>query len=103
MAIMEISLVPVGTKTTSISEYAVDAVKQLEEQGIKHQVGPMGIIAEAPVRELLEAANAMHESLFFSSDIQRVVTTIRIDDRRDTEHTMERKVKSIKEKVRYKK
>jgi uncharacterized protein YqgV (UPF0045/DUF77 family) len=52
---------------------------------------------------LFDAARKMHESIFFASDVARVVTTIRIDDRRDKEHTIERKIKSLKEKVKYKK
>jgi uncharacterized protein (TIGR00106 family) len=103
MAIMEISVVPVGTKKTSVSHYIVDAVKVLEERGAKHQVGPMGTVVEGDLKELFELAAQMHESLFFNEDIKRVVTTFRIDDRRDMESTMERKIKSLKEKVKYKK
>jgi|ERR1035437_456609 uncharacterized protein (TIGR00106 family) len=104
MAIMEISVVPVGTKKTSTSEYVVGAVKVLERRGIKHQVGSMGTVAEAALNELFDAAREMHEEVFADGDVLRVVTTIRIDDRRDIEdNTMERKVKSLKEKVKYKK
>lgn len=104
MAIMEISLVPVGTKKATISDYVVDAVKVLERLGIKHQVCPMGTVAEGELNELFAAAREMHEEIFADGDVMRVVTTIRIDDRRDIpENTMERKVKSLKEKIRYKK
>jgi uncharacterized protein (TIGR00106 family) len=103
MAIMEISIVPVGTGKTSVSGYIVDAVKVLEDEGIKYQVYPMGTVAEGDINILFDAAKKMHESIFFTSDVARVVTTIKIDDRRDTEHTIERKIKSLKEKVKYKK
>ena len=104
MAIMEISVVPVGTKKTSTSGYVVGAVKVLERRGIKHLVGSMGTVAEADLNELFDAAREMHEEVFADGDVLRVVTTIRIDDRRDIEdNTMERKVKSLKEKVKYKK
>jgi uncharacterized protein (TIGR00106 family) len=101
---MEISVIPLGTKKTSVSDYIVAAVKVLEERGIKHQVGPMGTVVEADISEIFEIARQMHEAVFLPSDIDRVVTTIRIDDRRDvSDTTMERKMKSLKEKVRYKK
>jgi uncharacterized protein (TIGR00106 family) len=104
MAIMEISVTPIGTKKTSVSDYVVDAVKVLERRGMKHLVGPMGTVVEAPLNELFEAAREMHEEVFADSDVLRIVTTIRIDDRRDiAENTMERKIKSLKEKMRYKK
>ena len=104
MAIMEINVVPVGTKKTSVSDYVVDAVKVLERRGIKHLVGPMSTVAEGPLNELFDAAREMHEEVFADGDVMRVITSIRIDDRRDIEeNTMERKVKSLKEKVKYKK
>lgn len=103
MALMEISIVPIGTASTSLSEYIVDAIKVLEEEGIKYQVYPMGTVAEADINVLFDAARKMHETLFFTSGVDRVVTTIKIDDRRDKEHTIERKIKSLKEKVKYKK
>jgi uncharacterized protein (TIGR00106 family) len=104
MAIMEISVVPVGTKKTSVSDYVVDVVKVLERRGIKHQVGSMSTVAEGPLNELFDAAREMHEEVFADGDVMRAITSLRIDDRRDIdENTMERKVKSLKEKVRYKK
>lgn len=103
MPIMEIAIIPIGTPTTSISHYVVDAVKVLEDRGLKYNVDPMATVVEGELEELLDAAREMHEEVF-SEGVDRVLMNIRIDDRRDVDnHSMERKVKSLKEKVRYKK
>jgi uncharacterized protein (TIGR00106 family) len=103
MAIMEISIVPIGTKTHSLSRYIVDAVKICENSGLNFQVCPMSTVVEGELPELLALARSMHEEVF-RGDTKRVVTTIKIDDRRDFEDaTMEKKVKSLKEKLKYKK
>lgn len=48
--------------------------------------------------DVWEAAKRMHESVF-GKDVQRVVTKITIDDRRDKQLTMEYKVQSVMKKV----
>jgi uncharacterized protein YqgV (UPF0045/DUF77 family) len=47
---------------------------------------------------VLKAARHMHEQPF-TAGIQRVVTTIRIDDRRDRELTMNGKVEAVKTRL----
>ncbi|HPI03735.1 MAG TPA: MTH1187 family thiamine-binding protein [Candidatus Goldiibacteriota bacterium] len=104
MAIMDISIVPIGTNKTSVSEYLVKAIKILQENGVKYHICPMGTVVEADVKDLYEYARTMHEEVFSDIDVQRVVVTIKIDDRRDIHGvTMEKKVKSLGDKVRYKK
>ena len=45
---------------------------------------------------------AAHEAIF-EADVKHVVTTIRIDDRRDKEGSREEKVKSLKTRLEEKK
>ena len=100
MPIMEISIVPVGTSTASVSSYVRDAVKILkDEKNIKHELTSMGTIIEADsVEELLSLANKMH-NIILKGDVQRVVTSIKIDDRRDKKLKMEEKIKSVNLKL----
>ena len=75
-------------------------VKLLEEKGVKYQLTPMGTIIEVPtLKEGLKIVEEAHEAMF-ALGAKRVSTTIRIDDRRDKDRTMEDKVKSVFEKVR---
>ncbi len=103
MAVMEISVVPIGTKSPSLSQYVAGILKVLEnEPGIKYQLTSMGTIIEADSTEkLLSVAGKMH-AIPFSNEIKRVVTTIKLDERKDKELTMEGKVKSVEKKLKKK-
>ncbi|NCU18398.1 MTH1187 family thiamine-binding protein [Pallidibacillus pasinlerensis] len=100
MAIIDITVIPVGTETASVSQYVADIQKVLEqyEGDIKYQLTPMSTLIEADLAELLKLAQLLHE-VPFNHGIQRVCTNIRIDERRDKEHSMEGKLKSVKEKL----
>ncbi len=101
MPIMEISIVPVGTSTASVSQYVANTVKVLKKQkGIRYELTSMGTIVESDSLEvLLNIAKKMHDSIF-KSNIKRVVTTIKIDDRKDKKLTMSGKINSVQKKVK---
>lgn len=100
MVVMEISIVPVGTKNASVSRYVAKSLKVLEnEKGIKYELNPMGTVIEADsLKKLLEAARKMHE-VVLSGEIKRVVTTIKIDERRDRKLSMRGKLKSVEKNI----
>jgi len=100
MPVMEISIVPLGTRTASVSQYVAKAVKVLEKyRGIKYQLTSMGTIIEAnSVGQLLDVAGKMHKAVL-RNKIKRVVTTIKIDDRKDKKLTAEGKIKSVRDKL----
>jgi len=100
MVIMEISVIPLGTKTPSVSKYVADALKILKkEKDIKYELTSMGTIVEGNLENLLDLAKKMHEAVF-DKEILRVVTIIKIDDRRDKPLSMEGKIKSIQDRER---
>ncbi len=83
MAIMEVSVLPIGTCDTSIGEYVTQALRELQdEEGIAYQPTSMGTVVEGDLEKLFDLVRKMHESAF-TDDTQRVYTSIRIDDRRD--------------------
>jgi len=98
MAIMEICLIPIGTKETSVSKYVASASKVLEKAGIKHELNPMGTVIEADPDKCFEIARKMQEEVFDRGS-DRVYTVIKMDDRRDKESHMEQKIKSVKDKL----
>jgi len=99
MVIAEVSVVPVGTKTPSVSRYVAKAIKILEEQKkVKYEVTAMGTILEGELEDVLDAVRKMHNSLF-GGEVKRVVTRITIDDRRDKKISLDYKVRSVKEKL----
>jgi len=101
MAIVEVSVVPLGTKTTSVSKYVAQAVEVLRsEKDIKYELTAMGTIIEGDLEHLLTVVGKMHEAVF-DAGATRVVTTIKIDDRRDKVSNMSSKIESVKRKLEH--
>lgn len=101
MAIAEISIIPVGTETASVSKYVARAVKVLQgEKDIKYEVGAMGTILEGDLERILAVAKRMHEETF-AEGINRVITTIKIDERRDKLQSMSDKVISVMKELEH--
>ena len=99
MAIAEVSIIPLGTKTPSLSKFIARALKALpEEKNIKYQLTSMGTIIEGDLADILRVVRNMHEAAF-GDGVMRVVTTIKIDDRRDKPLTMRGKVESVQKKL----
>jgi uncharacterized protein (TIGR00106 family) len=99
MAIIDISIVPVGTAGPSVREFVVGAVRILKnEPDIKYELTAMNTIIEGDLEHLLALVKRMHDSAF-KSGIQRVVTTLRIDERRDKPLTMAGKVEVVKKRL----
>jgi uncharacterized protein (TIGR00106 family) len=100
MAVIDVTVIPIGTSTPSVSEYVVEIQKVLQrhEGRIKYQLTPMSTLIEGDLKILFEIVHEIHE-VPFQKGLQRVCTNIRIDDRRDKEHSMERKLKSVQTKL----
>ena len=100
---MEIAIVPLGTKTPSVSKYIASSIGVLKkEKHIKYKLTSMGTIIEADsTRKLLNIANKMHRKVL-SNKVKRIVTTIKIDERKDKKLTAKRKIQSVKNKLRVK-
>lgn len=99
MAVVEVTVMPIGTPSSSLSEYVAGCVTVLKEaEGITYQLTPMATVIEGELGRVLEVVRRMHEQPF-SKSIGRVVTTIRIDDRRDKELTMAGKVAAVEARL----
>ena len=100
MAMLDISVVPVGTESPSVSQFVAGAVKIVQDEpGIKYRLTPMNTVIEGDLTQLLSLAERMHLSAF-DAGAKRVVTTIRIDERHDKPLTMEGKIAAVEEKLR---
>ena len=80
----------------SVSSYIKIAVKAIESYpGIRVLHNPMGTVFELDtIDQVLEVTKLAHEALF-DAGLERVVTQLRIDDRRDKPRSMEDKVLAI--------
>ncbi|WP_238457632.1 MTH1187 family thiamine-binding protein [Alkalihalobacterium alkalinitrilicum] len=100
MAIVDVTIIPIGTNASSVSHYVADIHRVLEKYNkkIKYQLTPMSTIIEGELPVLFEVIQAIHE-VPFEAGVQRVATNIRIDDRRDKASTLEGKLASVNEKL----
>jgi len=99
MAILEISVVPIGTGETSLSAYVADCLRVLKKGKVRYELSSMGTNIEGDLKDLFKIAAAMHQ-VPFRKGAKRVVTTMKIDDRRDKKGTLEGKKKAVKNKLR---
>jgi uncharacterized protein (TIGR00106 family) len=98
MAVVFVTVAPLGTATSSLSPYVAGVERILRQSGLKHELTAMGTIVEGDLDEILPVLRKMHEQPFTQGAV-RVSTLIKIDDRRDKTHTGEGKVRSVKEKL----
>ena len=99
MAILEISVVPIGTGDPSVSSYVADCVRILKKERVKYELTSMGTNMEGNLKDLIQVAMKMHQTPFKKGAL-RVLTTIKIDDRRDKVGTLAGKKKAVQMKLR---
>jgi uncharacterized protein (TIGR00106 family) len=102
MALAEVTIIPLGTGSTSVSEYVANIQKTLEQERssgkILFQMTPMSTIIEGELDELFRVIRLIHE-LPFMQGAKRVSTSVKIDDRRDKKGSMEQKMRSVADKL----
>ena len=98
MPIATVNVIPLGTATPSVGSYIADCIKVLKEAGARFEVNAMGTIIEGEIDEILTLVKKMH-TVPFEKEVQRVVTTISIDDRRDKEVTAREKLASVMKRL----
>lgn len=100
MVIAELTIVPLGTASTSLSDYVAGCHKILKDQDkVDYRLTPMGTILEGKLDDIFEITKKMHE-VPFENDALRVTTSLKIDDRRDKEAAMNKKIDSVEKKLK---
>jgi uncharacterized protein (TIGR00106 family) len=98
MVIAEITVVPSGVGP-SVSDYVARAQKVIRRHGgVKSQLTPMGTILEGELDDVLAVIREVHESTF-DERVKRVLTLVKIDDRRDKVLSMQGKLDSVTSKL----
>ena len=99
MPIAEVSVVPLGTQSPSVSQYVARVIKVLEqEKDIRYETTAMGTIIEGDLDRILVVVKKMHEGVF-GEGVARAITTVKIDDRRDKAQSMKAKLDSLKKNL----
>jgi uncharacterized protein (TIGR00106 family) len=96
---VEISVIPVGTGSTSTSDFIAQSEKALlKHPALSYKITGMSTEIEGEnIDDIFNALKDMHLAQI-QQGANRVQTSIRIDDRRDKQCTLSEKVASVKAK-----
>lgn len=94
MIIASISVSPIGVGT-ELHEFVKRAIEEIKKKGIKYEVNAMSTVVEvSSLEELFDVVKRAHSAVL-DAGAKRVITEVKIDDRRDKEATMESKVSKV--------
>jgi uncharacterized protein (TIGR00106 family) len=98
MALLQLTIIPLGTDTTSVGEYVADVQKALENENVSFKLSDMGTLLEGDIQTLLQVVARIYE-LPFNRGAQRVVTQMVIDDRRDKDISIGDKTAAVQKRL----
>lgn len=98
MAIVAISVTPVGTGSPSVGDYVAEALRVVQRSGLRYELNAMHTVIEGELDEILRLIPAIHDACFRRGAL-RLSTILKIDDRRDAPVSMEGKVRSVLERM----
>jgi uncharacterized protein (TIGR00106 family) len=95
MIIAQLSIAPLG-KGTSVSNYVKIVIETLKKEHVKFQTNSMATVIEIQdLTTLFDVIQKAHLAVA-AAGAKRIITEIKIDDRKDKEATMKSKVNSLK-------
>ena len=95
MIIASLSISTLG-KSTSVSTYVKIVIETLKKEQVKFQTNPMATVIETnDIETLFHVVQKAHQAVA-EQGADRIITEIKIDDRRDKEATMKSKLDSLK-------
>ena len=92
----EFSVVPIG-KGESVSQYVAECLKIVEASGLDYRINPMGTVLEGDYDQVMAVIRNCHMRVMDISS--RVITTVKIDDRKNTKGMLDSKIRSVEEKL----
>ncbi len=92
----EVSMVPIG-KGVSVSEYVAESMKIIDASGLDYRVNPMATVILGDYDEVMSVVRKCHMRMMELS--QRVITSIKIDDRKDEKATLDSKIRSVERRL----
>jgi uncharacterized protein (TIGR00106 family) len=93
----ELSVFPLDKGGEGLSAFVAESIKIIRESGLDYEMHALGTLIEGPSDKVFEVIRACHENMTRHS--ARVVTTVKIDDRKDATGRIRGKVKSVEERL----
>lgn len=94
----EISVFPLDKGDSGLSAYVAESIEIIKASGLDYEIHAMGTLIEGPSDVVFDVIKRCHENM--ASKCRRVVTNVKIDDRKGTEGSIKKKVASVREKLR---
>ena len=94
--LVDISVEPIGTSSTSLSKYVKIAFEVLKEKGLKFYPAPSMTTIELDDITTLDSLIKEINDRLEKEGVKRIVTIVKIDDRRDKENSIDHKLDVIK-------
>jgi len=95
MIISQLSVAPIGSGV-SVGKYVKTVIAVLKRNNVKFEANAMATVIETEdLDTLFNVVKEAHKAVL-KSGAKRVITELKIDDRRDKKVTIETKIKSIK-------
>ena len=98
MALLQLTIFPLGTASPGIGDHVAAIHKILAAENFSFQLNDMGTEIEGETAELLALAAKLHE-VPFTQGAQRVITQIVLDDRRDKKVGIGDKIAAVKRRL----
>ena len=95
--IAQFTLIPLGTKTDSLSRSLAKAMRHVADSGLHYKVGAMGTTVEGDWYEIMNLINRCRKTL--ARECPRVLVSIALDDRKNVKDPINSKVKSLERKM----
>lgn len=94
----EFTVVPLGVGE-GLSKYVAKSIELVRSSGLQYRMNPMGTVVEGTYDEIMALIKRCHERML--EDANRVVTTIKIDDRKGRTGCLDKKIGSVQSKVEF--
>jgi uncharacterized protein (TIGR00106 family) len=94
--LVEFSIIPLGSGI-SVSDRVAEVMKIIDASGLPYRVNPMGTVVEGEWEAVLRLIKTCHNTTLKHEE--RVMTTIRIDDRKGATNRIEDKIRSVEKKM----
>lgn len=84
-------------KGESVGHYVARLLDVIDRSGLPYKLGPLGTCIEGDYDAVMTVIKQCHEAL--SADCNRIACTIKMDWRKGNDGGIEKKVKSVEQKV----
>ncbi len=98
MAVCSLTIIPIGTKTASVSKFVAETVDIIKKHNLRFTLSANATIIEAELKKILDIIPEIRDSVY-RQGANRVVINLSIDERNDKNLTINDKIKSVEEKL----